>query len=401
MGVVGAGKDTEDGDEVVHVYCSICLSAVKCGGDRSTAKLQCGHEFHLDCIGSAFNAKGVMQCPNCRKVEEGNWFYANGSHSTPELTMDEWIQDEDLYNLNYAESISVTAFPVFLCKIASGFRLSAIMDCSQLLCTSLFALINISLATSYAGIGPVNRMYHKSWTTPVCIRSTAGNECDRLIDIEPFPELGLPAPLHPHWFHRILEPIAMVMNTINSNILKSRMEQSCHILEVCGVSIHRNNVALSWLHAQALTLAALAGAAVVETRGRSPSTRVSGKTLTLSAVAETKMSRGVSGAVAKGGKKKGSTFVIDCAKPVEDKIMDIASLEKFLQERIKAAGGKAGALGDAVTVTRDKSMITVTSEGPFSKRLGTTATNNRRSKSYSHSINIIVCFLIAFQAVIK
>ncbi|URE03434.1 zinc finger, C3HC4 type, domain containing protein [Musa troglodytarum] len=104
MGVVGAGKDTEDGDEVVHVYCSICLSAVKCGGDRSTAKLQCGHEFHLDCIGSAFNAKGVMQCPNCRKVEEGNWFYANGSHSTPELTMDEWIQDEDLYNLNYAES---------------------------------------------------------------------------------------------------------------------------------------------------------------------------------------------------------------------------------------------------------------------------------------------------------
>ncbi|URE03437.1 zinc finger, C3HC4 type, domain containing protein [Musa troglodytarum] len=167
MGVVGAGKDTEDGDEVVHVYCSICLSAVKCGGDRSTAKLQCGHEFHLDCIGSAFNAKGVMQCPNCRKVEEGNWFYANGSHSTPELTMDEWIQDEDLYNLNYAESdlvtfstsvcinfflshlevigfqlvawqgfhrclsmldiihaiyISVTAFPVFLCKIASGFR---------------------------------------------------------------------------------------------------------------------------------------------------------------------------------------------------------------------------------------------------------------------------------------
>ena len=81
------------------------------------------------------------------------------------------------------------------------------------------------------------------------------------------------------------------------------------------------------------------------------------------------MSRGGSAAAAaKGGKKKGSTFVIDCAKPVEDKIMDIASLEKFLQERIKVAGGKAGALGDAVTVTRDKSKITVTSEGPFSKR---------------------------------
>ncbi|KAJ1690045.1 hypothetical protein LUZ63_014200 [Rhynchospora breviuscula] len=75
-------------------------------------------------------------------------------------------------------------------------------------------------------------------------------------------------------------------------------------------------------------------------------------------------------AAAKGGaKKKGSsTFVIDCAKPVEDKIMDIASLEKFLQERIKVAGGKAGALGDAVTVSRDKNKITVTSDGPFSKR---------------------------------
>ncbi|KAL9660565.1 hypothetical protein QQ045_025381 [Rhodiola kirilowii] len=32
--------------------------------------------------------------------------------------------------------------------------------------------------------------------------------------------------------------------------------------------------------------------------------------------------------------------------------MDIASLEKFLQERIKV-GGKPGALGDAITVTRE------------------------------------------------
>lgn len=77
------------------------------------------------------------------------------------------------------------------------------------------------------------------------------------------------------------------------------------------------------------------------------------------------MSR-VSAAGAKG-KKKGVTFTIDCAKPVEDKIMDIASLEKFLQERIKV-GGKAGALGDSVTVTRDKTKITVTSDSNFSKR---------------------------------
>ncbi|KAK7397171.1 hypothetical protein VNO78_18338 [Psophocarpus tetragonolobus] len=76
------------------------------------------------------------------------------------------------------------------------------------------------------------------------------------------------------------------------------------------------------------------------------------------------MSRG--GAAGAKGKKKGATFTIDCAKPVEDKIMDIASLEKFLQERIKV-DGKAGALGDTVTVTREKTKITVTSNTDFSK----------------------------------
>jgi len=75
----------------------------------------------------------------------------------------------------------------------------------------------------------------------------------------------------------------------------------------------------------------------------------------------------MSRAAAAKGKKKGASFVIDCAKPVEDKIMDIASLEKFLQERIKV-GGKAGALGDSVTVTREKNKITVTSDSNFSKR---------------------------------
>lgn len=78
-----------------------------------------------------------------------------------------------------------------------------------------------------------------------------------------------------------------------------------------------------------------------------------------------KMSRG--SATAAKGKKKGATFTIDCAKPVEDKIMDIASLEKFLQERIKV-GGKAGALGDSITVVREKTKIIVTSDSNFSKR---------------------------------
>lgn len=35
------------------------------------------------------------------------------------------------------------------------------------------------------------------------------------------------------------------------------------------------------------------------------------------------------------GKKKPATFVIDCAKPVEDKIMKIGEFEKFLTDKIK------------------------------------------------------------------
>jgi large subunit ribosomal protein L22e len=43
------------------------------------------------------------------------------------------------------------------------------------------------------------------------------------------------------------------------------------------------------------------------------------------------------------GKKKGQTFVIDCAKPVEDKIMEIGSFEVFLRDKIKV-DGKTGAV---------------------------------------------------------
>jgi hypothetical protein len=64
---------------------------------------------------------------------------------------------------------------------------------------------------------------------------------------------------------------------------------------------------------------------------------------------------------AKVAKKKALTFTIDCTKPVEDKIMEIASFEKFLQDKIKL-NGKTGVLGDAIKVQREKTKITVTSE---------------------------------------
>jgi large subunit ribosomal protein L22e len=47
--------------------------------------------------------------------------------------------------------------------------------------------------------------------------------------------------------------------------------------------------------------------------------------------------------------------------------MEIGSFSAFLSERIKV-GGKAGALGEAVSVTADKTKVTVTSEIAMSKR---------------------------------
>ena len=66
-------------------------------------------------------------------------------------------------------------------------------------------------------------------------------------------------------------------------------------------------------------------------------------------------------------KKKALTFVVDCSKPVEDKIMDIASFEKFLTDKIKV-DGKTGVLGDKIKVVKDKTKVTVTCETHLSKR---------------------------------
>merc|ERR1712022_92473 len=55
------------------------------------------------------------------------------------------------------------------------------------------------------------------------------------------------------------------------------------------------------------------------------------------------------------------------AKAVDDGIMDSGAFEKFLHDRIKV-NGKAGDLGDAVSIERAGSIITVTADAPFSKR---------------------------------
>jgi hypothetical protein len=48
-----------------------------------------------------------MQCPNCRKVEKGQWLYANGfTPSFLEFSMDDWNHDEDPYDPSYSEMVN-------------------------------------------------------------------------------------------------------------------------------------------------------------------------------------------------------------------------------------------------------------------------------------------------------
>ncbi|PNF39576.1 60S ribosomal protein L22 [Cryptotermes secundus] len=72
---------------------------------------------------------------------------------------------------------------------------------------------------------------------------------------------------------------------------------------------------------------------------------------------------------AKGQKKKKISlkFTVDCTHPVEDNIMDVASFEKYLQERIKV-NGKTNNFGNVVSLERNKMKLSVNSDIPFSKR---------------------------------
>jgi large subunit ribosomal protein L22e len=79
--------------------------------------------------------------------------------------------------------------------------------------------------------------------------------------------------------------------------------------------------------------------------------------------------------VVKGLKKKSTSqqkkihlrFVVDCAQPVADKVIDAAGLEQYLRDRIKV-DNKPGNLGEAVKVTKEKSKVVVESSIPMSKR---------------------------------
>lgn len=58
---------------------------------------------------------------------------------------------------------------------------------------------------------------------------------------------------------------------------------------------------------------------------------------------------------------------MDCSRPVADQIFDVAAFENYLHDRIKV-NGKTGALGDVVSVKREKSTIVVSARQHYSKR---------------------------------
>lgn len=63
-------------------------------------------------------------------------------------------------------------------------------------------------------------------------------------------------------------------------------------------------------------------------------------------------------------------FVIDCTQPVEDKVLDVAQFEKYLQDRIKIGGKTNQLANNSVVISRDRTKLTVASpaELGFSKR---------------------------------
>lgn len=76
--------------------CSICWEEASETCGRSIVRLQCSHLFHLDCIGSAFNATGIMQCPNCREVENGLWMRFENNEDMDEDSDEDERTDDDL-----------------------------------------------------------------------------------------------------------------------------------------------------------------------------------------------------------------------------------------------------------------------------------------------------------------
>lgn len=65
--------------------------------------------FFSDCIGSAFNVSGVMQCPNCREIEHGVW---RRFENNTEENGDEESDEED--ERNHDHMVKARVFFIYI-----------------------------------------------------------------------------------------------------------------------------------------------------------------------------------------------------------------------------------------------------------------------------------------------
>lgn len=66
-------------------------------------------------------------------------------------------------------------------------------------------------------------------------------------------------------------------------------------------------------------------------------------------------------------KKINLKFQINCKLPIEDNVIVLNDFESYLKQKVKV-DGKAGNLGNAVSITKDSNNIIVNATIPFSKR---------------------------------
>ncbi|KAL6646263.1 hypothetical protein ACP70R_017871 [Stipagrostis hirtigluma subsp. patula] len=162
------GSPPREAEAAGGAACSICLDPVVCrGGGRSVAKLQCGHEFHLDCIGSAFNAKGAMQCPNCRKIEKGRWLYSSGHRPSPDIDMGGWL-NSDTYDIT-----SEFPFGFQWCPFSGFAQLASVFEEREAEPTSYHTVGGPSSAASSSLVCPYLSL--RGFLHPVHVPSTSNS----------------------------------------------------------------------------------------------------------------------------------------------------------------------------------------------------------------------------------
>jgi len=67
-------------------------------------------------------------------------------------------------------------------------------------------------------------------------------------------------------------------------------------------------------------------------------------------------------------KAQKAKFIIDCKIPIDDKVIDLVTFEKFLKDRIKHDGKTNNLAAGDIEVNREKSKIVVSGSQSFSKR---------------------------------